>query len=370
MTTKINVKLPPIPATSYPIWIDSGLLKKTNWLPKKLSLSKIAIITDQTVKKKHAHPLVHLLKKQGYQTVLISFTPGEKSKTEKTKAFLAEKMMHYQCNRNTLCIALGGGVVGDLTGYLAATYMRGIPYIQIPTTLLAMVDSSIGGKTGINTRYGKNLMGAFYQPKIVVADIDYLKKLPHKHLINGLIEAIKMFLTNDKKSFLYAEKNLDSLLAKNETCLKNILSRAIKIKATIVEHDEKENNLRMVFNFGHTIGHSLEKISEYKILHGYAVGLGILVEIKIAHIMGLLDNKSYLRIKTLLAHLGFKPEALKKFNIEEIIRTTRLDKKAKQGKIHYVLLKNIGQVHQVGKQVAHMVPDYIVRNAFLALIKE
>lgn len=370
MVKKINVKLPPAPTTSYPIWIGSGLLKKTDWLPKNLSASHIAIITDHTVKKKYAHTLIQLLKKQGYKPLLFSFSPGEKSKTEKTKAWLAEKMMQHQCNRNTLCIALGGGIVGDLTGYLAATYMRGVPYIQIPTTLLAMVDSSIGGKTGINTRYGKNLMGAFYQPKIVVVDIDYLKSLPKKHLINGLIEAIKVFLTNDKKSFFYTEKNLNRILEKDEACLKSILHRAIKLKANIVEQDEKESNLRMLVNFGHTIGHALEQICQYKMLHGYAVGLGILVEIKIAQIMGLLDNKSYLIIKTFLARLGFNPKELKKFNIEEIIRATRLDKKAREGKINYVLLKSIGQVHQVGKNVAHTVSDSIVRKAFLTLIKE
>lgn len=369
MANKITIKIPASEKNSYPIWINSGLLKKTHWLPKNSSIANVVVITDNNVKKIYAAPLIRYLKQQKYSTLLLSFPAGEKSKTEKTKQFLAEQMMRYRCGRDTLCIALGGGVVGDLTGYLAATYMRGVPYIQIPTTLLAMVDSSVGGKTGLNTPYGKNLMGAFYQPKAVITDIDSLKSLSQKQFVNGLIEAAKMFLTNDKKSFLYLEKNLDHILKKDPACLTSLLHRAVKIKATVVEEDEKEQGLRMVLNFGHTIGHALEQITQYKMLHGHAVAFGLLVEAKIAEIIGVLDNNTYLRIETLLSRLGFKGSALKKFTADQIIDATRLDKKSSKGKTHYILLKNIGQVYEVQKNFAHNVSDHIVKKAFLELIR-
>ncbi len=367
---KIIVKIPSSKKYSYPIWIDTKLLQQSNWLPKNLNVTHIVIITDHTVKKLFAKQLINQLKKLKHNPLLLSFPPGEQAKVAKTQHYLAEQMMRHRCHRDTLCIALGGGVVGDLTGYLAATYMRGIPYIQVPTTLLSMVDSSIGGKTGINTAYGKNLIGAFYQPKAVIADIDCLTSLPKNQFINGLIEALKMFLTSDKKSFLYLQKNLSSLLAKDPTALKNLIHRAIKIKAAIVQQDEKERNLRMVLNFGHTIGHALEQISQYKILHGHAVAFGILVEAKIAEIMGLLDNSTYLVIQTILKDLGFNSAKLKKFSAEKIIHATRSDKKISQGKVRYILLKNIGEVHQVQQCFAHNISDQVVKKAFLTVTEK
>lgn len=368
MANQITIKLPASAKSSYPIWINSGLLKQINWLPKNISIANIVVISDNNVKKIYADSLIRCLKQQGHPTLLLSFPAGEQSKTEKTKQLLAEQMMQHRCGRDTLCIALGGGVVGDLTGYLAATYMRGVPYIQIPTTLLAMVDSSVGGKTGINTPYGKNLMGVFYQPKAVITDIDSLKSLSQKQLMNGLIEALKMFLTNDKKSFFYLQKNIDRLLEKDPTCLTSLLHRAIKIKVAIVEQDEKERGLRMVLNFGHTIGHALEQMTQYKMLHGHAVAFGILVESKIAEIIGVLDKDVYFRIEMFLSRLGFKGSALKKFTADQIIHATRLDKKSSKGKIHYILLKNIGQVYEVQKNFAHNIPDRVVKKAFLEVI--
>lgn len=366
--SQLTVKILPPKTSTYPVWINANLLQRTNWLPKNLPVKCIVVVTDRTVKKWYANALTHSLKKSGYTVLLLSFPAGEKSKNDQTLQYLAKQMLQQQCGRDTLCIALGGGVVGDLTGYLAAIYMRGLPYIQIPTTLLAMVDSSVGGKTGINTAYGKNLIGAFWQPKAVIADVHCLQTLPKKHIINGLIEALKIFVTHDKKSFFYLQKNLDHLLAKDETHLKNIIQRAIKIKAAIVAQDEKEQNLRMTLNFGHTIGHALEQISQYKMLHGYAVAFGILVEAKISQMLGMLDNHDYLAIHAILLRLGFKGDKLKKFDVEKILQVTHLDKKATSGKTRYVLLKSIGQVYQTQKIFSHYVPNKVVKKAFSTVI--
>jgi len=209
---KITIKIPAISSVNYPIFIESGLLQYPSaWLPGDLNFSAIVIITDHTVKKLYGGDLANRLIKQGYKVLLLSFPPGEKSKSNVVKQKLEKKMFMNHCDRNTLCLALGGGVVGDLAGFVAATYMRGIAYAQIPTSLLAIVDSSIGGKTGIDTDDGKNLVGAFWQPKAVVIDLSCLKTLSHRHLVNGLVEIIKMFLTSDKQDFIFFQKNIKKI---------------------------------------------------------------------------------------------------------------------------------------------------------------
>lgn len=359
----LYAKIPASPEKSYPIFIGNGLLHHADWLPKKLSFNQIVVITDHHVKKLYADDLIKTLKKSGYNPLLLSFPPGEKSKTHLTKQTLENSMLKNRCGRDTLCIALGGGIVGDITGYLSATYMRGIPYIQIPTTLLSMIDSSVGGKTGINTAYGKNLIGAYWQPKAVIADIHCLKSLSKKQKINGLIEAIKIFLTCDAKSFFYLKNHLPHILAGDEKVLTKIISRAVKIKSDIVCQDEKEQNERRILNFGHTIGHAIEKISDYQILHGFSVALGILVEAKISQLLGLLSAQDYDIIKTTLASLGIHESMLKKFNVTEMIQATQSDKKTIKQNIPYILFKKIGEIHLVKKQVAHLIPEKTLKNA-------
>ncbi len=370
MTNQIPVKIPARKNFSYPIFMQSGLLKKSSlWLPR--NVNTIIIITDNTVKKFHARSLMRDLKnKKNRKVLLISFPAGEKSKNDQTKQYIEKQMLRYHCRRDTLILALGGGVVGDLAGYVAATYMRGIDYLQLPTTLLAMVDSSIGGKTGINTPQGKNLIGAFWQPKAVVVDVNCLKTLSKKQLINGLIEALKIFLTNHANSFSYLQNNLEKILVRDEKILKNIIYRAVKIKANIVSQDEKENNQRMILNFGHTIGHALEKISNYNLLHGFAVAYGILLEAKIAQLLGFLANKNYMLIKSVLLKLGISGAGLKKFAVKKLIQATKLDKKVRTGKVRYVILSGIGQVHKNYNIVAHPVSDKLVKKAYLEVTTE
>lgn len=362
MINQISVALPIKPAAGYSIIMSANLFDITTWLPNK-TFSQIVIITDSTVKKRYGLKLQNRLNQAGYNSLLLSFPAGEKSKNYKTKQVIEHAMQLHHCGRNTLIVALGGGVVGDLAGFIAATYLRGLPYIQIPTTLLAMVDSSVGGKTGINTFHGKNLIGAIYQPLCVVTDVGLLKTLSKKNIINGLIEAIKMFLTYDADSLRYTESHIQNILKGDDSILKEMVGRAVRIKAAVVSRDENESGERSVLNFGHTIGHALEKISNYTLLHGYAVAYGILVEATLSHLFGLLDNNQLLIIRNLFSKLGIHGKDLQKYDFVKLIQITKRDKKTRSGNVHYILLREIGHTHIANGNYAHTVADKIVRQA-------
>jgi len=359
---KIVVTIPVKTPIRYPVIIGADLFDVDSWLPKG-KFSRFVIITDHHVKKLFALRLHNTLKKAGHNSILLFFQAGEKNKNNITKQTIENGMLHNACDRNTLVLALGGGVVGDLSGFVAATYLRGIAYIQIPTTLLAMIDSSVGGKTAINTPYGKNLIGAIHQPIAVIADTKLLKTLPEKHKINGLIEAIKIFLTHDKKSFYF-------LATHHEREIDNIIARAVKIKASVVMRDEKEQGERALLNFGHTIGHALEKLSNYKLLHGYAVAYGILIESTLSHQMGLLSLKQLIIIKKLLSRFGIHTKNLRKYDINKIIQATKNDKKVQGKNVRYVLLKEIGKAHIIKNNYVHAVSDEMVRQTFKIIFSE
>jgi 3-dehydroquinate synthase len=363
--SKITVAFPVNPASDYDITIEPGLLHESvKWLPKNYQY--LVIITDDTVCAHYGKSLELQLKRSGHHVLLLTFSPGERSKNAKTKQKLEEKILSHTYGRqDTLILALGGGVTGDLAGFIAATYMRGIPYIQVPTTLLAMIDSSVGGKVGVNTPQGKNLVGAFWQPLAVITDINTLKTLDKKHIIAGLIEAMKMFLTNDNQSFQFLMENVQKILSLDEQLLVDIIYRAVNIKAYVVNKDEKEMGMRRVLNFGHTIGHALEKLSQYRMIHGYAVGYGILVEAKISQLMGLLSEQDYEKIQFCLALLGIHGKILKKYNVEKIIELTHSDKKTKAGQVRYVLLEKIGTVGAFDEDFVYPAPKEIVRAAII-----
>lgn len=368
---KIEIEISTKSIASYPVFVGSGLLELNKvWLSKEVvGNSYLVIITDSNVKKLYGNKLAKQLKSSGYKVLLIAFPPSEKSKTYQTKQRLEKLMFKNYCDRNTVILALGGGVVGDMAGFISATYMRGISYIQIPTTLLAMVDSSIGGKTGIDISLGKNLIGAYWQPIAVIADVQCLNSLSKTELINGFIEVLKVFLTNDAASFQRATTNLKSLFV-CKGIVEDWIIQAIGIKSAIVNRDVHENNERVVLNFGHTIGHALEQLSDYKLLHGYAVALGILVESKISHLLGLLNTQQYQAIKNTFAELDILGKNLEKFDIDQIIAVTKMDKKAKIGQPYYVLLKDIGQVYVDNNAFAHHVSDEVVKKAILNVIME
>lgn len=353
---KLRINLKSNQDNSYDVIIGRGLAL-AKLLPKA---ARYMVITDSKVKKFYAGRLARSLKAE-----LLFFSAGEKSKNRISKAKLEDQMTKLGCGRDTTIIALGGGVVGDLAGFVAATYMRGIPYVQIPTTLLAMVDSSVGGKTAIDTLQGKNLIGAFWQPKKVIIDLDYLDTLPQEHLINGLIEAIKIFLTHDQQMFGYVEKNLAKILKKDKAVLQKIVERAIKIKAGVVERDEREKNERMVLNFGHTIGHAIEKLSGYKLLHGQSVALGILVEAKMARVLNVLAEDCYKRIEQLIKRLEINDGILKRYKVDSILEMLKIDKKSERGEARFVMLKDIGQVEVKNGSYVQKINNRVVKLVFL-----
>lgn len=309
---------------------------------------RYVIITDNTVRKLYGEDLLKDLKAQGLQVDLLSIPPGENSKSQSMKSHLDEQLFKLGCKRDAMILALGGGVVGDLAGFVASTYMRGIPVVQIPTTLTAMVDSSIGGKTGINTAYGKNLIGTFWPAEEIILDIKYLETLSKEHIVNGLVEAIKIFITHDAEAFKYVSDNLDAILNKDLKALQKVIQRAADLKKEIVQKDEREKGERMYLNFGHTVGHAIELLSDYSISHGHAVALGILTEAKLAEMDGHLVPQDYTTIEALIHRLGLSLEPLVSYSMDRIWEAVQLDKKGKDSKILYVQLAKIGKVHTMG----------------------
>ena len=368
---QVTVKLPARETYSYPIFIAKNLLQNwQDWLPDYAKTKKIVIMTDKLVYKLIAKQFAANLETAGYDVLLLYFAPGEEAKSFANFEYLLDEMLANKFDRHSLCLAIGGGVVGDLTGFVASSFMRGIRYIQIPTTLLSMIDSSVGGKTAINSAHGKNLIGAFYQPSAVVMDVSLLKTLSKDQLINGLVEAIKIFLTCDAKYFQYALDNLDQILACNTEKMVEIIKCAVELKAEVVAKDEREQNLRMILNFGHSVGHAVEKVSKFTIMHGYAVALGILVEAKVSFLLDILSGDNYLLIEKLMQKLDISTEMLQPFKIDEIIAAMYGDKKNKAGDIYMILLADIGQIKlSDGECVATIVKEDIIRQALSLILK-
>ncbi len=396
MSTTLNIELRQPEAKKYRVVVGPGLLKT---LPEMLEglppfngkkPARTVIITDDTVKKIVGDRLLESLKRAGLKADLFAFPAGEKNKNETTHRKLTHRMLAKKCGRDTMVLALGGGVVGDMAGYVAATYMRGVPYVQIPTTFLAMVDSSVGGKVGVDTPYGKNLVGAFWHPEGVIADIDLLKNLPREQLVNGLMESVKIFLTYDKTMFEYTRKNWDDILAELQNRAlgarakrgkfgsrgpqtdrykkrsEAIIARSIELKIGVVTRDERESNERMVVNWGHTIGHAVEHLSRFRLPHGYSVALGILVESKISQLLGILSEKDFLAIRESMRQFGIDERELGKFSPDAVLKQTLIDKKSADGKVKYVLLERIGKV-KMGTEglFGHAVDQKTVRSALM-----
>jgi len=335
---KITVKLKNY---SYPIFYKKNLLKENYIIKfcKKIGFS-IIIITHENIIDLFAKPLLEKLKKENLKVKILTFKIGEENKTRKTKEFLENQMLQNNLTKDTLIISVGGGIVSDISGFIASTYMRGIPYIIIPTTLLAMVDASIGGKNAVNTHLGKNLIGTFYYPKAVFIDFEVLKMLNDKEIKNGYVEMLKHSLIMKKQTFY------DLLKAKKIT--QKLIIESIKIKQTIVQKDEKENSLRKILNFGHTISHAIEASLNFKISHGEALVYGIYVESHLSYIMNYLSKKEFDKIVEFLKKKNLFPN-IYKLSIEKIIEYLNRDKKNILGKNQFILLKYIGKsINNVG----------------------
>ena len=327
---------------SYPIHIGSGLLSCVDLILPYIPHKRVAIVSNTTVAPLYMEQLSKLLEINGVKIVSIILPDGEQYKNIDTLTLIYDALLTHRCERNTPLIALGGGVIGDMTGYAAATYLRGVPFIQIPTTLLSQVDSSVGGKTGINHPLGKNMIGAFYQPQLVIADITTLNTLPNQELRAGLAEVIKYGLIRDLPFLQWLEANMEKLLSRDVGALQYAIARSCESKAEVVGNDERESGERALLNLGHTFGHAIENGMGYGVwLHGEAVAAGTIMAADLSQRMGWISDQDVSRIRQLFERAGL-PVVAPHLGAEQYMQLMGLDKKVVDGQIRFVLLKALG----------------------------
>jgi 3-dehydroquinate synthase len=357
----------PLGDRSYTIHVGDGLLAKLGDHCRRLKLGeRCVIVTDTNVGPKFADAAVRALKMAGFVPSVITVPAGETSKSLKIVGECYDQLAMKRLERRSFLVALGGGVVGDLAGFVAASYLRGLPFVQVPTTLLSQVDSSVGGKVGINLKAGKNLVGAFHQPKVVLCDLDTLTALPDREFRSGLAEVIKYGIIRDAELFRRLEREMDRILKRDPTTLANVISRCCAIKAEIVAADETESGERALLNFGHTVGHGLEAISGYgEYLHGEAISIGQVAAARLSTKLSTLTEKDADRIRDLMVKAGL-PVTLKLApkKRDALFDAMRLDKKVSGGELKFVLAQSIG-VSNWGQRV----PDSDI-NAVLAMLAE
>jgi 3-dehydroquinate synthase len=337
----------PLGERSYDIEIGTSLDRAGPQI-KGLGLGqKIAVVVNPTVKGLYGKRVTESLKAQGFMVMSIIIPDGEQYKNLDWANAIYTALLTNGFDRRSLIVALGGGVIGDLAGFAAATYMRGIPFVQVPTTLLAMVDSSVGGKTGVNHPMGKNMIGAFHQPQKVLMDLEVLRTLPKAEFLSGMAEVIKYGVIWDGEFFDYLDKNRDRILGLDLDALTHVVRRSCEIKAEVVGKDEREGGLRAILNFGHTVGHAIERAESYTMRHGEAVAIGMVYASRLALQTGLCDRLVPERVEKLIASYGL-PTSLhalsRKPAVQELLDSMRIDKKAEAGKVKFVLPKSIGEV--------------------------
>ena len=333
---------------SYDILIGRGLRKRVGELLKAVfDPSRVVVITHPPINSLYGEEVVENFVAQGWTTDIIEVPEGESSKNLGQAEKLYDHLLELKCDRKSALIALGGGVIGDLVGFVAATYQRGIPFIQMPTTLLSQVDSSVGGKTAVNHPKGKNMIGAFYQPRLVVADLETLKTLPSKEYRAGLAEIVKYGVISDARLFEFLETHYKEILNLDHECLSYIIETSCAIKAGVVEKDERESHYRMILNFGHTLGHAIESLTDYsRFIHGEAVAMGMVCAAKLSHSMGKCSEEVPKRLETLLKKLGL-PVEMPGLDSSAVIESLYHDKKTMDHKIRFILVKEIGSVEIV-----------------------
>ena len=351
---------------SYNIHIAASLLDDTTVFDGLPKASAAVIVSNTTIAPLYASRLQESLKDR-YKTIHTIVLPdGEAHKTWQTLNLIFDDLLKHSCDRKTTLFALGGGVVGDMTGFAAASYMRGVPFVQVPTTLLAQVDSSVGGKTGINHPLGKNMVGAFYQPQLVLCDLSTLNTLPSRELSAGLAEVIKYGPIADMVFFDWIEANIDALLARDSAAMAHAVKRCCEIKAWVVSQDEREASLRAILNFGHTFGHAIETGLGYGAwLHGEAVGCGMVMAAQLSQSLELVDAAFVTRLTALIKKAGLPTVApalasTARANADRYLELMRVDKKAEAGEIKFIL------INQPGQCVVQTAPDALVREVIAA----
>ena len=342
----VRVKITEQRDASYDIHIGRGLLAELSELVgHACPAARYAVITDSHVGKVYGVQVVARLRDGRRPAELFEFPAGEWNKTRETWAALSDRMLARQFGRDCAVIALGGGVVGDVAGFVAATYLRGVPYVQVPTSLLAMIDSAIGGKTGVDVPTGKNLLGAFHQPALVVADLDVLASLPVAQLAAGMAEAVKHGVIADAAYFGFLEGEHRAVLARDAGVLERVVSRSVEIKADVVAADEREAGRRATLNFGHTVGHAIEATSKFAVLHGEAVAIGMAYEARLAEALAIAQRGTGERIRGALERYGLPRELPDPAAVPELLAAMQVDKKARAGTLRFALPRAIGSMH-------------------------
>ena len=345
---------------SYDICIGPGSLTQTGRLLKELGFTdKLVIITDPEVKGLYGNALSQGLTVEGFKVGVLEVPEGEESKSLETAGILYNELGNFHAERSTPILALGGGVIGDLSGFVAATYMRGVPLIQLPTTLLAQVDSSIGGKVAVDHGRVKNKIGAFYQPRLVISDITTLESLPAREISEGLAEVIKYAVIRDKGFFSYLEKNLEQIRLLDERLLGEVVFRSARIKAEIVQKDELDLGIRHILNYGHTVGHALESVSDFKVRHGEAVALGMLAAGRISNKLGILHGDELDRIEKVIQRAGL-PTKVPNLEVKRLVQAMEFDKKMVRGKVKFILLRSLGSAFISNEVIPTLIEQVLV----------
>ena len=330
---------------SYPIELGAGLLSRVGEMMKAQGIGgRVGIVSNPAVADLYGEEVRESLRGAGYETTLVLIPEGEAHKNTASLGLIYDALVEHRFDRSATLIALGGGVIGDMTGYAAATFLRGIGFVQIPTTLLAQVDASVGGKTAVNHHQGKNLIGAFHQPRLVVIDMNTLRTLPQREFAAGMAEVIKHGIIEDAGFFGFLEEAMDALLRMEPAAVETAVAASCRIKAAVVEQDEREDDRRAILNFGHTIGHALESFTGYeRFLHGEAVAIGMIQAAALSAGQGLCSAAELGRIEALLRRAGLPWRLPEDIALEDLVAGMALDKKSHAGKIKFVLCEGIGR---------------------------
>lgn len=360
-----------IEASHYSIYVGMDILNTDEWQAYwKICTKKIVVISDSNVAECYFEKIKYSFQNLGLSPLFFSFPAGEQFKTRETKQVLEDKMLFAGCARDTILLAVGGGVTCDLVGFLASTYCRGVPVVYMPSSLMGMVDASVGGKTGVNTPYGKNLIGGFSFPASVWMSIDWLKTLPEADFLSGMAEVLKHAFISGDEHVQWLVKHHQQIVEKDESVLMEMIWQSCQIKNAIVKQDAYESGYRQILNFGHTIGHAIEAYEDYQWSHGDAVALGMRIEVIIAMLLGVLPKEHVKNIHEVIHLFGLIKMSHAVMDIKHIEKWLLRDKKNKNQQIHVVLLEKLGMVYSEGEQYSFPVNDDVIEAALQYLVRE